>query len=191
MRAVRQHTTALALRSARRPGDASGRHGAADELDDVLRRGTGAEDLGDAELLELGDVLGGDRAADDDQHFLGLLIAQQLDDPRHERHVGAREDQDADRVRVLLQRGLDDLLGRLVQAGVDDLHARVAQRAGDDLRTAVMPVQAWLGDDDADLASRAGGLHERPESLGGPARRRAHYFTTSFIDWSLAPWMLQ
>ena len=36
--------------------------------------------------------------------------------------------------------------------GVDDLHAGVAQRAGDDLRAAVVPVEAGLGDDDADLA---------------------------------------
>ena len=71
---------------------------------------------------------------------------------RDERHVRAREDRQPDGVGVLLDHGLDDLLGRLVQAGVDDLHAGVAQRAGDDLRAAVVPVEAGLGDDDADLA---------------------------------------
>ena len=63
----------------------------------------------------------------------------------------AGEDRDADGVRVLLNRGLDDLLGRLVKAGVDDLHAGIAERAGDDLCAAVVPVEARLRDDDADL----------------------------------------
>ena len=80
------------------------------------------------------------------------LLAQQLDDARHERHVGAGEDRQPDGVGVLLDDGLDDLLGRLVQARVDHLHARVAQRAGDDLRAAVVAVEAGLGDDHADLA---------------------------------------
>jgi hypothetical protein len=43
-----------------------------------------------------------------------------------------------------------------VQAGVDHLHARVAQGARDDLRAAVVPVEAGLGDDDADLAAGHG-----------------------------------
>ena len=42
-------------------------------------------------------------------------------------------DRQPDRVGVLLDRRLDDLLGGLVQPGVDDLHPRVAERAGDDL----------------------------------------------------------
>ena len=44
------------------------------------------------------------------------------------------------RVRVFLNRRLDDLLGRLVQP-LDALHAGVAQRARDDLRAAVGPVE--------------------------------------------------
>ena len=63
----------------------------------------------------------------------------------------AREDRDPDRVRVLLERGLDDLLRRLVEARVDDLHPGVAQRARDDLRTPVVAVQAGFRDDDTDL----------------------------------------
>ena len=63
----------------------------------------------------------------------------------------AREDRQPDGVGVLLDDGLDDLLGGLVQPSVDDLHARVAQGARDDLRAAIMAVEAWLGDDDADL----------------------------------------
>ena len=72
-----------------------------------------------------------------------------------------REDREADGVGVLLDHRLDDLLRRLVQAGVDDLHAGVAQRAGDDLRAAVVPVEAGLGDDDADLAGWRSGCDMR------------------------------
>ena len=57
--------------------------------------------------------------------FLGAVRAQPVHDPRDERHVRAGEDRDADGVRVLLDRGLDDLLRRLVETGVDDLHTRV------------------------------------------------------------------
>ena len=54
--------------------------------------------------------------------------------------------------RVLLDRGLDDLLRRLVQPGVDDLHAGVAQRPRDDLGTTVVTVEPGLGDDHPDRA---------------------------------------
>src|SRR4051794_31629223 len=124
---------------------------ALDVVDDGLGRRTGREDLGDPELLELGDVLGRDGAPDGDDDVARVLLAQQLDDLGDQRHVGAREDREADGVGVLLEDGLDDLLRRLVQARVDDLHAGVAQRAGDDLRAAVMAVEARLGHDDADL----------------------------------------
>ena len=87
----------------------------------------------------------------DDDDVPGVLLLEQLDHLRHERHVRAGQDRQADRVGVLLQRGLDDLLGGLVQAGVDDLHACIAQGAGDDLRPAVVAVEPGLGDDDADL----------------------------------------
>ena len=46
-----------------------------------------------------------------------------------------------DRVGVLLDRGLGDLLGRLVQARVDDLEPGVAQGARDHLGPAVVPVE--------------------------------------------------
>ena len=114
------------------------------------------------ELLQLGDVVGRDRPPDGHHDVLGALLAEQLDDPRHQRHVGAGEDREADRVGVLLDHGLGDLLGRLVQAGVDHLHAGVAQGAGDDLGAAIVAVEAGLGHDDADLASGCC-LHVRAE----------------------------
>ena len=74
------------------------------------------------------------------------------------------------RVGVLLDRGLDDLLGRLVQTRVDDLEPGVTQRAGDDLRPTVVPVEPGFRDDDAVLAG-----HARPslaEGRCGPRGRR-------------------
>src|SRR5207244_5554390 len=73
-------------------------------------------------------------------------------DPGHERHVRAGEDRDADRVRILLDRGLDDLLRRLVETGVDDLHPRVTQRTCDDLRPPVVTVETGFCYDHTDLA---------------------------------------
>ncbi|GMA88193.1 hypothetical protein GCM10025868_34430 [Angustibacter aerolatus] len=69
--------------------------------------------------------------------------------------MGTAEHRQAHHVGVLGDGRLDDLLRRLVQAGVDDLHAGVAQRPRDDLGTAVVPVEAGLGDDDADRGSVA------------------------------------
>ena len=74
-----------------------------------------------------------------------------VEDPRHERHVRAGQDRDADRVGVLLDRGLDDLLGRLMQTGVDDLHPRVTQRACNDLRPPVVTIETGFCYDDTDL----------------------------------------
>ena len=78
-----------------------------------------------------------------------------FEDLRDERHVRAGQDRDADGVRVLLDRGLDDLLRSLVQTGVDDLHPCVAESPGDDLRAAIVTVQARLGDDYAYLSRHA------------------------------------
>src|SRR4051794_31713855 len=93
-------------------------NGLFDEVDDRLGGSARREDLGDSELLELRDVLVGYRPADGDHDVAGVLLAQQLDHARDERHVGAGQDREADRVGVLLQDGLDDLLRRLVQARV-------------------------------------------------------------------------
>src|SRR4029078_10804108 len=91
-----------------------------------------------------------------DEHVLGAVLAQAVEDLGHERHVGAREDGDADGIGVLLQRRLDDLLGRLVQPGVDDLQAGVSQGTSDDLRAAVVPVESRLGDDNSYVARHRG-----------------------------------
>ena len=134
----------------------------ADEVDDALHGSAGREDLGNSQLLQLRDVVTRDRAADDEDHVLGVLLLEQLGDPRHERHVRAGENRQADRVRVLLQHRLDDLLGCLVEARVDDLHARVAQRAGNDLRPAIVPVEPGFGHHHSDLpAGHRRGVYAR------------------------------
>ena len=61
---------------------------------------------------------------DRDDDVVDALLGEQLHDPRHERHVRARQNRQTDGVGVLLDHGLDDLLGRLVKTGVDHLHAR-------------------------------------------------------------------
>src|SRR3954451_14467494 len=94
--------------TAPRPCSPSRRDGALDVVDDRLGRRAGGEDLGHPELLELGDVLGRDRASHGDDDVARVLLAQQLDDLGHERHVRAGEDRQADRVGVLLEHGLHD-----------------------------------------------------------------------------------
>ena len=71
--------------------------------------------------------------------------------PRADVHVRPGQNRQPDRVGVLLERGGDDLLGRLAQAHVDDLHPGIAQRPRDHLGAPIMPVEAGLGDDDADF----------------------------------------
>ncbi len=109
--------------AARRLGDGDR---AAQEVDDLAGRSAGGEDGGDAAAAQLLGVLCRDRAAHDHEHVLRAVLAQSVEDSRHQRHVRTREDRDPDGVRILLDRGLDDLLRGLVQTGVDHLHARIA-----------------------------------------------------------------
>src|SRR5215471_530723 len=101
-------------------------------------------------------VAGRDRAADHQHHVAGVQLVQPAAQPRAVVHVGAGEDRETDRLRVLLDDRADDLVHRLVAARVDDLHARVLQRLGDHLGAAVVAVQPGLGHDDADGGDDAG-----------------------------------
>src|SRR5256884_3060097 len=108
-----------------------------EEGDDFAERRTGAEHDLDAGLLELGNVFLRNDPAARDEDVARLPFLEELHDLREKGHVRPAEARQADRVDVLLDRGLDDVLRTLPQAGVDDLHAGVAQRARDDLGPAV------------------------------------------------------
>jgi len=118
-----------------------------------------------ADALQLGDVGVGNDAAAEHHDVACPALLEQLEHPRELGHVGARQDRQPDRVGVLLDHGLDDLLGRLVQARVDDLEAGVAQGAGDHLRPAVVSVEPRFGHHDA-----IGPLHRAPSVGRGPVR---------------------
>jgi len=119
---------------------------AAQEVHDLGRRCSRAEDLGHPEALKLVGVVLRDRSADYDQHVVGAVRAQPLDDPWHQRHVRAGQDRHAHSVGVLLDGSLDDLLRRLVKTRVDDLHPGITQGSSDDLRAAIVAVQTGLCD---------------------------------------------
>jgi acetyl-CoA carboxylase alpha subunit len=137
-------------------------------LGDRGHRGTRGEDLGDAHLLELGDVAVGDDAATEDEDIVEVAFLQQREHTGEQRHVRPRQERQPHRIGVLLDNRLDDLLRRLVQAGVYDLEAGVAQRSGDDLGTPIVSVEAGLGDDNAIGASH--GPNTRWRLAGGPSR---------------------
>ena len=109
---------------------------------------SGREHLGHTVGLELLDVGPRHDAAREDER-LETTGAQLVDHLGDEGHMGARQQAQAHRVRILLERGFGDLARGLEQPGVDDLEARVAQRPGDHLGAAIVPVQAGLGDHDA------------------------------------------
>jgi Zn-dependent protease with chaperone function len=119
---------------------------------DLRDRRAGAEDLGDARRAQGLDVVVRDDPADRDQDVAHAAFGEQLHDPRHQRHVGTRQDGQADHVDVLLERCRGDHLGRLAEAGVDDLEPFVAQAAGEDLGAAIVAVEAGLGDEHLERA---------------------------------------
>ena len=69
---------------------------------------------------------------------------------------GARVQRESHHLDVFVQGRRHNLLRGLAQACVDDLTARVAQRRRHDLGPPVVPIQAGLGDQDADGGVRAG-----------------------------------
>src|SRR5205823_3833711 len=133
-----------------------------EEGDDFAERRTGAEHDLDAGLLELGEVFLRNDPAARDEDVARLPFLEELHDLREQGHVSAAEAREADRVDVLLDRGLDDVLRRLPEPGVDDLHAGIAQRAGDDLGPTVVAVESRFRDQDADLLrDRTTSIEER------------------------------
>src|SRR4051794_17290808 len=73
----------------RRARPSAGRGVRREVVDDRAGRRAGGEDLGHPALLQLGGVLARDRPADDDEHVVRLVLGQEVEDPRHQGHVGA------------------------------------------------------------------------------------------------------
>jgi hypothetical protein len=117
-----------------------------DEFDDVLRGSAGKENSGDADFFEFGDVGFRDDPAEKDGDVGHALLLEQLHELRADRVVRSRENGESNDVDVFLDGGSGDHLGGLAQAGVNDLHSGVAQSASDHFGTAVVTVEARLGD---------------------------------------------
>src|SRR5579875_1375778 len=143
------------------------------EVNNLRERRARRKDGANAFALEFLSVFRRDRSAAEKDDVLRALRLELLDDERKQRHVRARENREADAVGVFLDRGLHDLLRRLKEAGVDDLHPGVAQRARDDLRAAIVPIEARLGDDDAQGSSHASSPYSARRVLRAPARGAA------------------
>ncbi len=71
-----------------------------DELHDVLRRGSGEKDFGDAGLFEGWDVGFGDDAADEDGDVAHAFIVEEFHKLGADGVVGAGEDGETDHVDV-------------------------------------------------------------------------------------------
>ena len=73
---------------------------------------------------------------------------EHVQDARHQRHVGAAQQADAQPIGVLVGHGADDGLGRLPQPGIDHVKAGVAQGPRDDFHAAIVAIQAHFGQHD-------------------------------------------
>src|SRR5262245_51431096 len=90
--------------------------------------------------------------------------------------MGPRQDREPDDVHVLLDRRLDDLLGRPLQPGVDHLDPGVTEGVGDDLGPAIVTIEPGLGDEDLHDTAKAGSQRAPPrgssETFSGARRTR-------------------
>ena len=114
--------------------------------DHLVGAGARGENLGHAGGLECLHVLVGDDATDDDRD-VGASFTNLVDHGRRQRHVGAGQEGESDRVDVLVDCCGRHRVGGLEEAGVDDLVARVTQDASHHLHPAVVAVQAHLRDE--------------------------------------------
>ena len=129
----------------------------------------GAEDARHAAGVELGDLLEPDRAAAAavDAHLRRAALAQALHQVAVELQVTALVGRHRHGVRVLLDRGGDDLLHRAIVAQVDHLGALGLEQAAHDVDGRVVAVEERGGGDHPHAVRRA--MQRR--DLGG---RRAH-----------------
>ena len=111
----------------------------------------GVVDALDAELLQLGDLLQGDRAAAaaEDADVAGAEFVQHLDRVLEVLGVAALVGADRDRVDVLLDRGPDHVADAAVVAEVDDLGAAVLDQPPHHVDRGVVAVEQRGGGDEA------------------------------------------
>src|SRR5215470_16736742 len=142
------------------------------KLDCLLRSTTGHKNLLDPQLQEGLPVLLRNDSAAKDNDVLRSLFLEQLYHAREEGHVGTGQNAQADRINVLLDGRLDDLLRRAVQSGVNHLHARIAQRSRHYFCSPVMAVQPRLADENPYLSFAHGTPNRSPLS----ARSKVYNF---------------
>ncbi|MNS48889.1 hypothetical protein D3C72_814750 [compost metagenome] len=131
----------------------------------VFRR----EDLRHAVGLELGDLGRHDHAAAAavDADVAGAALFEQVDHVLEVLDVAALVAGERDAVRVLLNRGVDDLGHRAVVAQVDHLDAGGLQDAAHDVDAGVVAVEQRGRGDEADLVDRLVGAGARDGAGGG------------------------
>ena len=98
--------------------------GLPERLHDLGQRRAHREHATHAQLLQRLDVARRDGAADDHRDIAGVLGPQPVEHAPRQRQMGAGEHREPDDVHVLLDRLLDDLLGRPLEPGVDRPRAR-------------------------------------------------------------------
>ena len=87
-------------------------------------------------------------AADEHDDVARALLAQRVDDRRHQRLVAGRQRRDADRVHVVLDRLPRGFLRRLEQRADVDVEAEIRKGGRHDLGAAIVAVLAELGHHD-------------------------------------------
>src|SRR5438874_12771139 len=97
------------------------------------------------------DVCSSDLAADYNQHIIEAFLLHELHDARAKRHMSSGKHGESNDVDIFLQRRVDHLFGSLPESGVDDFETGIAKSAGNHFRTAVMPIESWLGNEHTNL----------------------------------------
>jgi hypothetical protein len=111
------------------------------------------DDGRDSRINQARDVLVGYDASADDGDIGRTQIAEGSGQDGDEREVGAGEDRYPDDVDILVDGDARHLLRGEMEAAVHHLHASIAQGPRHDAGTAVVSIEADLGDQDADRSA--------------------------------------
>ena len=98
----------------------------------------------------------------------------QVEHARHQRHVGAAQEAQAQPIGVFIGHGPHDGLGRLPQPRVDHMKAMIAQPARHDFDAAIVAVEADLGENDP---RRRGVIHRLALAPPGESLTRSSAHT--------------